>query len=42
MSDPGLLCKANRAKDPASQQPLEQKHLPVIEVTGEVKSGHNL
>ena len=39
MSDPGLFCKVNRVKDPASKEPLEQKHLPVIEVPGEIQSG---
>ena len=39
MSDPGLFCKVNSAKDPASKEPLEQKHLPVIEVAGEIQSG---
>jgi len=38
MSDPGLFCRVNRVKDPASNEPLEQKHLPVIEVPKEIKS----
>ena len=38
MSDPGLFCKVNRAKDPTSKEPLEQRHLPAIEVPGEIKS----
>ena len=39
MSDPGLFCKVNRLKDPANKEPLEQKHLPLIEMPGEIKSG---
>ena len=38
MSDAGLFCKVNRVKDPANKEPLEQKHLPVIDVPGDIKS----
>jgi len=38
MSDPGLFCKVNRVKDPANKELLEQKHLPVIEFPGDIKS----
>ena len=39
MSDPGLFCQVNRAKDPQKKEPLEQKHLPVIEVPDGIKAG---
>jgi len=38
MSEPGLFCQVNRAKDPHKKEPLEQKHLPVIEVPDGIKS----
>jgi len=38
MSEAGLFCQVNRVKDPNKKEPLEQKHLPVIEVPGEIKS----
>ena len=38
MSEPGLFCQVNRVKDPNKKEPLEQKHLPVIEVPDELKS----
>ncbi len=37
MSDAGLFCKVNRVKDSANKEPLEQKHLPVIEVPDGIK-----
>ena len=38
MSDAGLFCQVNRAKDPQQKETVEQKHLPVIEVPGEIKA----
>jgi superoxide reductase len=38
MSEPGLFCQVNRVKDPNKKEPLEQKHLAVIEVPREIKS----
>jgi superoxide reductase len=38
MSEPGLFCQVNRVKDSNKKEPLEQKHLSVIEVPGEIKS----
>ena len=38
MSEPGLFCQVNRVKDPNKKEPLEQKHLAVIEVPSEIKS----
>jgi superoxide reductase len=39
MSEPGLFCQVNRAKDPNKKEALELKHLPVIEVPGDIKAG---
>jgi superoxide reductase len=39
MAEPGLFCQVNRAKDPNKKEPLEQKHLAVIEVPGKIKAG---
>ena len=39
MSEPGLFCQVNRAKDPNKKEPLEQKHLAVIEVPATIKAG---
>ncbi len=38
MSESGLFCQVNRVKDPNKKEPLEQKHLAVIEVPSEIKS----
>ncbi len=38
MSEVGLFCQMNRAKDPSKREAVEQKHLPVIEVPAEIKS----
>ena len=38
MSEPGLFCQVNRVKEPNKKEPLEQKHLAVIEVPSEIKS----
>ncbi|MBW1853574.1 MAG: class II SORL domain-containing protein [Deltaproteobacteria bacterium] len=38
MSEPGLFCQVNRVKDPHKKEPLEQKHLPVIEAPDGIKS----
>ncbi len=40
MSESGLFCQLNRAKDPNKKEPLEQKHLAVIELPSEIKSEH--
>lgn len=39
MSDPGLFCKVNRVKDIPPKEPLEQKHIPVIKLPDDIKSG---
>lgn len=39
MSEPGLFCQVNRAKDPNKKETLEQKHLAVIEVPAKIKAG---
>ena len=39
MTEAGLFCQVNRVKNPAVKEPLEQKHAPVIELPGEIKSG---
>ena len=39
MTEAGLFCQVNRVKNPAAKEPLEQKHAPVIELPGEIKSG---
>ena len=38
MSEASLFCQVNRVKDPGSKEPLEQKHLPLIEVPSKIKS----
>jgi superoxide reductase len=38
MSEPGPFCQVNRVKDSNKKEPLEQKHLSVIEVPREIKS----
>ena len=38
MSEPGSFCQVNRVKDSNKKEPLEQKHLAVIEVPSEIKS----
>jgi superoxide reductase len=39
MSEAGLFCKVNRAKDPTSKEALEQKHSPCIKVPDKIKAG---
>jgi superoxide reductase len=38
MAEAGFFCQVNQVKDPNNKEPLEQKHLPVIEVPGKIKA----
>jgi superoxide reductase len=39
MTEKGLFCGLNTAKDPANMTELEKKHIPVIDCPDKVKAG---